>query len=408
MASAFKVKSLRGRAILTNEQLSYFHLVKNVNKNIFSITFTFRALCCVFIAMLSPSTYASKVPVHALYIPLADHYAGIVAYERYRNTFQHADFSIEQMPNWDFLQAKFLEGKADMAFVMSPLAMDMFAKKPEFRWIGLMHRDGNALAVNKVLLKHMNLSPNRGDRKPDQAVANALKIAAESNKGQTLIGMPHLLSTHTVVLYQYLKTHGLSLSLIPNTGADVLAISVAPPKSPVFLKSQANRAFPAAFEQSLPWADIVETQGYGKVAWYSKDVIDWPRGHVECITIASDEAIASKSLAIKEVMDSIHLAGQDIENARLVGGAALDEIVTIIQKHIPAHTVAAIKASLDVDLQVINYKNLNVDVAGLRLIMDIALEGKILQTPIDIEDFVHTEYSFDSQAAETLKQQGSQ
>jgi CheY-like chemotaxis protein len=106
--------------------------------------------------------------------------------------------------------------------------------------------------------------------------------------------MPHLLATHTVVLYRYLKENDLSLSLIPNTDAEILAIAVPPPKSPAFIKSKSNRAIPAAFEQSLPWADVVETGGFGHVAWYSKDVIPWKFGHVECIALATDKAIANK------------------------------------------------------------------------------------------------------------------
>lgn len=354
----------------------------------------FRVVVLLLLTIFSPWSFSAKVPVHALYIPLADHYAGIVAYERYRGTFQYADFSMEQMPNWDLLRAKFLEGNADMAFVMSPLAMDMFAHKPQFRWIGLMHRDGNALAVNSILLENMNLAKNRQDRKPDQELAKAIRQVMREHHNEMLIGMPHLLSTHSVVLYQYLKNYNLSMSLMPNAGADVLAISVPPAKSPVFLKSQENRAFAAAFEQSLPWADIVETQGYGKVAWYSKDVIQWPGGHVECITIASDNAIADKSIAIKEVMNAIHIAGQDIERARASGGEALDNIVAMIRKHVPAHTEAAIRASLDPNLQVINYRNLNLDIDGLRLIMDIAVEGKILKAPIDINSFAKPQFNF--------------
>ena len=72
-------------------------------------------------------------------------------------------------------------------------------------------------------------------------------------------------------------------------------------KSPTFIKINNNRSRPAAFEQSLPWADIVETGGYGKVAWYSKDVMKWPNGHVECIAIAKDSSIKDKYYAVKEV-----------------------------------------------------------------------------------------------------------
>jgi NitT/TauT family transport system substrate-binding protein len=77
--------------------------------------------------------------IKALYIPLADHYAALVAYERYRDEMIYADFEIIQMKNWDLLRAYFKSGEADMAYVMSPLAMDMYRGSPNFRWIGLMH-----------------------------------------------------------------------------------------------------------------------------------------------------------------------------------------------------------------------------------------------------------------------------
>lgn len=279
-----------------------------------------------------------------------------------------------------------------MAYVMSPLAMDMYREKPHFRWIGLMHRDGNALAINDLLNKEVQLPPLRNDRKPDAAVANALKAHFQRTGKPTEVGMPHLLATHTVVLYKYLKEQGVKLSLTPNTLADVLAIAVPPPKSPAFIRSKSNRSQAAAFEQSLPWADVVETGGFGHVAWYSKDVMPWPNGHVECIAVATDQAITHKFDAIKEVMGYIHKAGQDIEQARQEGGAALDKIVEIVRKHIPAHTREAIIASLDPTLRVINYQSLNVDKAGIKQIMDLAVEGNILKAPVDIDAFADTRF----------------
>ncbi len=334
--------------------------------------------------------------IHALYIPLADHYAALVAYERYAEKMVHADFQIEQMKNWDLLRAYFQSGKVDMAYVMSPLAMDMYHEKPQFRWVGLMHRDGNALAINDLLNQQVQLPKLRKDRKPNDKVAKALKLSFENSKRPTEIGMPHLLATHTVVLYRYLKQYGLRLSLTPNTTAEVLAIAVAPPKSPAFLRSKSNRAEAAAFEQSLPWADIVETKKFGHVAWYSKDVMPWPKGHVECIALATDSAIKEKFEAIHEVMKYIHLAGMDIEQARTQGGAALEEIVMIVQKYIPAHSREAIIASLDVKLKVINYQSLNVDKAGLKLIMDLAVEAGILKNPINIDTFADERFEVNS------------
>ncbi|NRB23707.1 ABC transporter substrate-binding protein [Shewanella sp.] len=356
------------------------------------ITYLAFVITLFFVLAVSASAADKKV-IKALYIPLADHYASIVAYERYRQEMKYADYQLEQMKNWDLLRAYFQSGEVDMAYVMSPLAMDMFSDKPHFRWIGLMHRDGNALAINDLLNEQVKLPAVRHERKPDDKVAKALKQVFESTGRATEIGMPHLLSTHTVVLYRYLKEHGLTMSLTPNSGSDVLAIAVAPPKSPSFIKSKSNRAQAAAFEQSLPWADVVETGGFGHVAWYSKDVMPWEHGHVECIALATDAAIKHKRQAVHEVMNYIHKAGEDIELARTQGGEALEEIVKLVRKHIPAHTREAIIASLDPDLRVINYQNLNVDKPGLKLIMDLAVEGGIISKAIDIEDFADENFS---------------
>lgn len=58
-----------------------------------------------------------------------------------------------------------------------------------------------------------------------------------------------------------------------------------------------------------------------------------------------------------------------------------------MRKHIKAHTPEAIVASLNPNLRVINYQHLNIDEAGLKQIMDYAVEGGILKKPIDIKAF---------------------
>lgn len=373
-------------------------LIKKQLKLQFSLSLVLLVIgmCCISTVARSSnkaSAQADKQLIHSLYIPLADHYAALVAYERYSKDMIYADFQIEQMKNWDLLRAYFQSGEVDMAYVMSPLAMDMYHEQSNFRWIGLMHRDGNALAINQLLKDKVPLASLRIERKPNAELAKALKQVYKQTGKQIEIGMPHLLSTHTVVLYRYLKEHGLKLTLKPSLMAEVLAISVPPPKSPAFLRSKSNRALPAAFEQSLPWADVVETGGFGYVAWYSKDVMPWRYGHVECIALATDTAIKTKFKAVKEVMNYIRLAGEDIENARVEGGKALDAIVSIVRKHIPAHTREAIIASLEPKLRVINYQHLNIDKGGLKQIMDLAIEGNILHAPVNIDIFADTRFN---------------
>lgn len=334
-----------------------------------------------------------RQPVKAIYIPLADHYAGIVAYEKYRDSMTGADYSIERMQSWPLLRAFFRSGEVDMAFIISPMAMDMFQEQPDFRWVGLLHRDGNALAINDLLNAEVKLSPEREKRKPDGKVAAAFARASKEHGQPIKCAVPSLLATHTVVLYKYLRDFGKTLGLGFGTDRDVMAVEVAPAASPVYIKKQNSRGEPAAFEQSLPWADVVETGGFGKVAWYSKDVLPWPNGHVECIIIATDEAIRNKPEALREVITAIHRAGMDIEHARRAGGEELRAITEMINRHIPEHNQEAIVQSLRTDLNVINYRHLNVDKAGLKQIMDLAVEGGILEKGIDIDSFADTGFS---------------
>jgi NitT/TauT family transport system substrate-binding protein len=350
----------------------------------------------ILISLVFPlSSSAKKADINALYIPLADHYAALVAYERYGKKMKHANYKLKQMKNWDLLRAYFQSGKADMAYSMTPLAIDMYNEKPHFQWIGLMHRDGNALAVNNVLEKQLSFNPNRIDRKPNQELADVLKKMYHENNRATQVGLPHLLSSHAVVLYRYLKEHNSTITFSPNHPGEVLGISLAPPKAPSFIKRRSVKATPAAIEQSLPWADIVETTKAGKLAWYSKDIMPWKHGHVECIALATKKAIKKKKNALKEVMYYIHKAGSDIEIAKAKGGKALNAIVSMVRKHIPSHTKDAIIASLNKDLNVINYNHLNIDKEGLKLILDYALEGKILNQGLDIDKFANDDFNIE-------------
>ncbi len=343
----------------------------------------------IILISISLSSYSQdKKPIKAIYIPLADHYAGVVAYEKYHGEMKYADFQIEMMSGPALVRAYFREANVDMAFNVCPMVMDMFAEKPDFRWVSLIHRDGNALAINEILNQYVHLPEDRLMRKPDEKVATTFREQKDEQGRPVECAIPSRLATHTTVLYKYLKDHGKTLGFGIDQDKDLLSVEVKPPKSPAFIKKKNSRLMPAAFAQSLPWAEIVETGGYGHVAWYSKDVMQWPKGHVECIIIAKDDAIANKRDAVKEVIYYIHKAGQDIELARENGGAGMDAIVEMIRKHIPAHTSNAIKQSLRSDLMVINYHNLNVDQNAkdsLKQIMNLAVEGGMLKQKIDIE-----------------------
>ena len=138
----------------------------------------------------------AKEPIKAIYIPLADHYAGLVAYEKYRDQMQEADYTVERMKSWKKLRAYFMSGEVDLAYIISPMALDMFAERSNFRWISLIHRDGNALAINDLLDADVGLPAKRINRKPNARVATAFAKAKKKLGKPIQVGVPSLLATH--------------------------------------------------------------------------------------------------------------------------------------------------------------------------------------------------------------------
>ena len=333
-----------------------------------------------------------KMRIKALAIPLADHYPAIVAYEKYKNQMQYAEYDLLILNGPNLVRSYFYSyDDADVALNVSPMVMDMFAHKPNFRWISLIHRDGNALAINDTMNQEVKLHPEKSKRLPDEKIAQAFSDLKMKNSEIVHIAIPSLLATHTTILYKYLKEHNKTMSLYKYDNPDVLLKIVKPPKSPMFLQSQTTLSHPAALEQSMPWPEIANANSHGHIAWYSKDVMQTKHGHVECIVIAKDEAIQNKRKALEEFVYFLHKAGRDIEAARAQGGEALEEIVQIIRKHIPAHSRASIQETLRIDINAINYKNLNIDAEVKRNfaeIMDLAYEAKFIKTKIDIDALV--------------------
>lgn len=367
-----------------------------------------KSACIVFIIVFGlligpfPSlSMAEKIRIKALAIPLADHYAAIVAYEKYRNAMVHADFQLQFLPGPHLVRAYFnSEPDADIAFNVCPMVMDMFAEKPNFRWVSQIHRDGNCLCINQVMAQKIQLPADKRNRKPDAQIARAFIQYKQDSDQPVICAIPSPLATHATILYKYLKDNKIQLVQRDNGTTPVITRIIKPTQSPNFLRKSAVRNRPAVFEQSLPWGEIAESGGFGTVGWYSKDVMQHPNGHVECIIIAKDDVIRDKRRALQEVIDYIHQAGRDIEAARQAGGEAMDAVIRMIQTHIPSHSSDAIRESLRPDLMVINYRHLGVDKDAkwsIRQIMDLAVEAGFLKCEIDIDALADESFSTNTQ-----------
>ena len=365
-----------------------------------------KSLLIIFVLLLQLGIFnlEAKEKIKAVGIPLADHYAAVVAYHKYRHIMKYADYKLDIVDSPQLVRMYFRsEDDCDIAFTVAPMVIDMFSKQPDFKMVSLIHRDGNALAINKILNDIVQVNRSKLNRKPNSKVAEAFVSLYEKSGRPVTCGVPSLLATHTTIFYKYLKDNNINIDLISDEHSCAVLNIIPPPKAPVFLKKQSARHYPAAFEQSLPWPEIAETGDFGKIAWYSKDVMSYPKGHVECVINAKNSTIYNKRKALKEVIYYIHKAGMDIENAKKAGTQELKGIADIIVQYIPNHTTSSIVNSLNPELDVIKYRNLNIDSnskASLKQIMDLAVEAGFLKKSVDIEQLTD-----DSFGTEITKQE---
>jgi NitT/TauT family transport system substrate-binding protein len=285
-----------------------------------------------------------------------------------------------------------------MTALVSPLALKMFEQDGQrIRWLGLAHRDGNALAINGIFASEMKLSEAREQRKPDDEFIKAVKKLKSQGKAPPIVGFPDEYATHRLIFLKYLSDRGNPLSLGSfgdgNSKYDLVTKAVFPARVLDFLKVETGYGNAVAFEQSLPWAEEIEAEKYGKVVWYSKDVMKDPKGHVECVILASARALSEKKAAIGEVMTAIHNAAKELDRAIHGDGVELTKIATMLHnEYVPAHSVAAILRALDKRVEAINYRDLNVDKPGMSVIMNLAIKAKLIQAPLDLDKFADTSF----------------
>ncbi len=70
------------------------------------LTFVLTVYVVVFTILFVPFAGAEeKQTIKAVGIPLADHYAGVVAFEKYRSKMKYADYQLLILPGPDFVRA---------------------------------------------------------------------------------------------------------------------------------------------------------------------------------------------------------------------------------------------------------------------------------------------------------------
>jgi chemotaxis signal transduction protein/ABC-type nitrate/sulfonate/bicarbonate transport system substrate-binding protein/AmiR/NasT family two-component response regulator len=249
-------------------------------------------------------TVSGKPRLTVAHIQITDHLTlGVLKnhIEINKVTPQHFALETKCMPSWNPVQQALEKGEVDAAFILAPIAMDLFSYQVPIKLVLFAHKNGS-IAVR------------------DKKEGTSLSIQ-DSFRGKTFY-IPHILSIHHMLMSMFLREIGLNPGLAGHEGVDVFFEVVPPVRMPEFL---ANNPEACGFTVAEPMGTKSIAAGTGKLLYLSGEMWEY---HPCCVVVFREEFINSFPDAVQEFTNLLVQSGQFIykfpEKAAEIGVGFLD------------------------------------------------------------------------------------
>lgn len=284
-----------------------------------------------------PGIASSKINLKTGYLPILDHLTLMVSHAADNDSFEHIRIEPRMFKRWSAAAGALKAGVIDAAFLLSPLAVDLFMQGADIRSILVGHRNGSGITVKKD---------------------SEINVPADL-KGKK-IGIPAKISTHAAILDQWLRSGGLSIK-------DVITRSIAPPNMIDALEQNRIDAFIVA----EPFCAKAEIEGKGRTLALSKDIFP---GHICCIVVVRNEILKNNPEGIREWVMSLNRSGSFIDRDKSDGAEEVARIATNYMKIEERVLIAGMTNPNDR----ITYSDLNPRIGDYQTVLDISHEAGII------------------------------
>lgn len=232
-----------------------------------------------------------KVLLKAAHIQITDHLVlGVLRHqiESGEVTPKHFALETKRMPGWNPLQELLENGEVDCAFVLAPIAMDLYAFDTPIKLVLLAHKNGSSFIRSK---------------KYDPVIYPDLK----SFYKYKVVDIPHKMSIHNMLAHQFLTGLGLRPGVPGKKAIDVRFEVVPPIKMPGIMKENDEVG---GFMVAEPIASKAVALGIGELEFMSTEMWD---NHPCCVAAMRDEFIEEFPEAVYEFTDLLVKAGKFVE-----------------------------------------------------------------------------------------------
>lgn len=201
------------------------------------------------------------------YLPILDHLTLGVALHQEELAVEPVEF-----PNWSTIAAALKRGEIDGAFLLFPLALELYRHEENLRLLLLGHREGQVLTARPEIQTILDL------------------------RGET-VRLPHELSTHRLLLHEALQSAGLDTSDVAITfgyddirsAADELAAGTVD-----------------GFMLAEPMGTEARRRKIGHSLTLSGDV---QPHHIDCVLVLNRRTVSDQPAACQGLVDGLVRAG---------------------------------------------------------------------------------------------------
>ncbi|RCK74410.1 MAG: twin-arginine translocation pathway signal [Anaerolineae bacterium] len=241
------------------------------------------------------------------HLKITDHLLLGVAKEQHADgavPYKYFHLETKAYRGWNPLADDLKAGKLDGAFILAPLAMEIFYANQNIQMILQAHKSGSIVIKNRR--------------------ANIERV--EDFKGKNVL-IPHYLSVHHLLFDRMLRESGLEIG----PGKDVILDVVAPSDIPEIIEWD-EKGQVGGFIVAEPFGTQVVKAGYGDEFALSKDL--WPN-HPCCVVVMKKDVVEKYPDAVYEFTKSLVEAGLFTESqpdqAAQIGSKFLDQSLDVIK-----------------------------------------------------------------------------
>lgn len=315
-------------------------------------------------------TPSGKVRISVAHIQITDHLIlGVLKDMIMLKPPQHFELETLCMPSWNPVQDAIYQGSVDAAFMLAPMAMDMFGAGADIRLLLLAHKNGSICVRKKINGKQVSHT--------------------DYFRGRTLY-IPHLLSVHHILSDMYLREIGLNPGLAGNEGVDVFFEVAAPVMMPEFMQKSPRAG---GFIVAEPIGTNVISAGNGELLYLSGEF--W-ENHPCCVVVMGNTFIKAYPDAAREFINLLIQAGQFISQNPVV---AAQIAVNFLD---PGGKIGLSQPVLEKILQTpkgVKTDDLFPSIQDLQTMQEYMVKQMGLGTLIDLEKFVDLSFAEQSKPA---------